>query len=424
MASIQNDLRLFGLDLRHLGQDLRRAWQGLQQSPLLSWLTPEPTVRLLHSDGRASLWQMGATPSVLSGAATGLAVRFTAVELPQSLFLQREIGLPALADDQVRAAVALEVQSASPFAAADLAWGYRSTEAGNGQLRVVAVMASRPQVAAHLQSLPSSSVPLQPQAGGHAVPESSEAPEVWAFADAVRHPVVLAGYGEPRRLRYTAIRRNAGHGLLALALVLLAAIALTPTAQLRMRAIEALRLHAELVERTAPLVDKRDALMQSVEQLKGLSHELAGRIDPLRVVETLTQVLPDDTSVQFLKLQGAKVTISGVTANASSLMQLLGAQPGFRDVRAPSAATRAPGAQRESFVIEFTLDPASFSVVTIVSEPSPAASAPAPTASQAAPVPPATPNPPPANPAATFGGGATFGGATTKPAASGSGAKP
>jgi general secretion pathway protein L len=442
MASIQNDLRLFGLDLRHLGQDLRRAWQGLEQSPLLSWLTPEPTVRLLHSDGQASLWQMGATPSVRRGAAAGPAPRFTAVELPQELFLQREISLPALADDQVRAAVALEVQSASPFAAADLAWGYRSAEAGNGQLRVVAVMASRPQVAAHLQSLPSLKTP-HPPLGAGAAPESPQVPEVWAFADAVRQPVVLAGYGEPRRLRHIAIRRNAGHGLLALALVLLAAIALTPTAQLRMRAVEAMRLHAELVERAAPLVDKREALMQSVEQLKGLSHELAGRIDPLRVVETLTQVLPDDTSVQNLKLQGAKVTISGVTANASSLMQLLGAQPGLRDVRAPSAATRAPGAQRESFVVEFVLDPASFNVVTTTPEPSPAepaASAPAATASQPAsaaapPVPPAAaPNPPPANPAATFGGGATFGGAPTKPpatkpaagspGASGSGAKP
>ena len=101
-----------------------------------------------------------------------------------------------------------------------------------------------------------------------------------------------------------------------------------------------------------------------MEQLGSLAEVLADRIEPLRILDKLTQVLPDDTSVQSFKLQGAKLTIVGLTANASSLMQLLGNQPGLRDVRAPSAATRIPGALKESYVIEFTLDPQLYGVVS------------------------------------------------------------
>ncbi len=399
MASIQNDLRLFGLDLRHLGRDLRRAGRVLQQSPLLSWLTPEPTVRLLHSDGQASSWRMGASPSVQPGVPSARPAPFTAVELPQDLFLQKELSLPALADDQVAAAVSLEAQSASPFAADDLAWGHRAEDAANGQLRVVAVMASRRQVESHL----------------HACGRAGGGDEVWAFADRLAQPIILQGFGEAKRLRHTAARRNLGCGLLATAVILAAAVAFTPTAQLRLRALEAMRIHAELVQRTAPLVEKRAALMQSIEQVKGLSQELAGRIDPLRVVEMLTKVLPDDTAVQNLKLQGAKVTMSGVTADASSLMQLLGAQAGLRDVRAPSAATRTAGAQRESFVIEFSLDPALFNVETV--NPAPADAASSAPAAPAQDPPPQNPPPQaaqPGQPTPSFGGaGATFGGAPT-----------
>lgn len=377
-------------------------------------------VRLSHADGQASVWRIGAAPEAQISVPAS-AAPFSAIELPQELFLQRELGLPELPDDQLASAVALEVQSASPFATGDLAWGYLACEGAGGQSRVTVVIASRQQVDKHLQSSQTDA------------PSAGASSEVWAFADGVRQPVILQGYGESRRLRYTARRRNAGYGLLALALALLAAIALTPTLQQRSRVIEAMRVHAELERRTAPLVDKRAALMQSIEQFNGLSQELANRIDPLRVVETLTQALPDDTSVQNLKIQGAKVTISGVTADSSALMQLLGAQAGFRDVRAPSAATRAPGAQRESFVVEFSLDPALFNVVTVKPQPAvapaaaasggEAASAPVASAEPAVP-PPQNPQPPsiqPGQPTATFGGGrATFGGGAT----SSNGAKP
>lgn len=417
MASIQNNSRLFGIDIRHLGRDLCRVCQDLQYSPLLSWLAPDPLVSLLQVDGKSSTWQMGSTPGLRSLVA-GEASRFSAVEVPQEMFLQREIKLPALAEDQMLAALLLEVQSVSPFAVDDLAWGYRAVEVGEGQVRVVAVISSLKQLQAHLTLI--------------AAPSTSE---VWALLDNRRQPVVFAGFGERRRLQYVATKRRWGLALFLFALLLLAAIALTPTVQQHLRTREAVARHDELVRDAEPTVRKREALLKATDELKVLSDELGNRIDPLRLIEILTQSLPDDTTVHNLKLQSAKVTISGVTANASTLMQLLGALPGLRDVRAPSAATRTPGSTRESFVIEFTLDPRSFAIVMsppepMAADPSASAAMPAVTApvAQAAPVV-TVPSVGPvqaAKPVGTFGGSSPARPAAPPPSAasSHSGAKP
>jgi general secretion pathway protein L len=438
MASIQNDLRLFGLDLRHLGLHCGRAWQVLQATPVLSWLNPEPLVRLFHTDGKNSIWQMASQPVVQAGASQA-SVRFAAVELPQDMCLQREINLPELKPDQVRAAVALEVQSASPFAPQDLAWGYREAVGENGQLRVVVVMASRKHIQSHLQAV--ASMP------------SDLVPEIWVLTSPAKCPVVLDGFGESLRFKYTVIRRNLGYVLFLMVLLLLVLLILTPTAQTLLRTADAVVQHEKLVNSSAAVVRQREAFLQSTEQVKYLSDELNKRIDPLRLLETLTQVLPDDTAVQNLKLQGRKVTFSGLTANASVLMELLGKQSGLTDLRAPSPATRLPGAQqRENFVIEFMLDPALFGVAQLapkpanvaaseplaLATPASAESMPSGSASASSAASPAPVQPPASKPSATFGGGGTFGGGafggspTAKPAApagaigssSSSGAKP
>ena len=147
------------------------------------------------------------------------------------------------------------------------------------------------------------------------------------------------------------------------ALCLAGAIAITPTLQLRLRAIEAGYAYDAVQARTAPAQGQREALVRSIEELETLRTLLAELVDPLLLAEALTQTLPDDTSLQSLQVQGLKVTINGLTANAATLMQLLGNKNGFKNVRAPSAASRSPGATAETFIIEFELDPAVFSMV-------------------------------------------------------------
>ena len=346
MTSISSDARFLGVDFPALWREIRQPWQGMRQWPLLSWLTPAVSVLLLQADGGQSLWH----GNVLQPGPEGSAkARFTALELPEDSVLRRTLSMPAMAEADIATAVALEARTMSPFAAQDLVWGYRAYPPQQGAVRVEIVLVSRKQAA---QYLAAQAARLQDVVN----------PEMWVRAGQLP-PVVLGGYGESLREAYATRRRRMGYGLLLTVFALLAAMAITPTAQLRLRAIEAVQAYEAIASRTAPLLRQREALLQSADQLEALSEMLAGRIEPLRILDKLTQVLPDDTSLQGFKLQGAKVTIVGATANASTLMQLLGNQPGLHDVRAPAAATRTAGASKETFAIEFSLDPQLFGVV-------------------------------------------------------------
>lgn len=350
MPALTADTRLFGLDLGALATEWRQAWAHALRSPWLSWLTPEAVVALRQADGERSLWWNGAR---LDGPVPKAPVRFQAVELPESLLLTRTLTLPAvMARADLASALALQAQALSPFPADDLVWGWR-LRAGHASTRQAdLVLASRRQIAGHLQ--------------GHAAAQSTgPAPEVWALLPAAGAPLVLPGYGEGARRAWAVRGRWLRGALLALALALLAAIALTPTLQLRARAIEAVRAYDEVARATPALVQQREQLLRTADKLGTLSGQLAARIEPLRVLDRLTAALPDDAALQGLSLKGNKVTITGLANNSSALMQVLGQLSGVRDVRAPGAATRTGGANsRENFVIEFTLEPQEFGVAT------------------------------------------------------------
>ncbi|HEY0201884.1 MAG TPA: PilN domain-containing protein, partial [Burkholderiaceae bacterium] len=343
--STASNNRFFGLDLSSLGSELAKGWQVLRNSPALAWLTPTLPVRLLQADGTESFWQVDeATPRKQPGGVKQAAARFMALELPENLLLRRTLSMPAMPAIAVAEAAALEVRSSSPFGPDDTAWGFTSHRVTAHQgLRVDTALASRKQIASYLESQQARLPP-------------ASTPEIWALIPGER-PIVLAGFGETRRQAALVRQLRFSYALVALALLLLLAIAITPTLQLRQRAMQAVSAYDALLLRTKPLLRQRDALNQSSSSLAALHDTLIERADPLRVMDTLTQALPDDTSLFTLQIQGLKVSMTGQTTNAAALMQTLSAHPALRDVRAPSAATRPPGANKESFSIELSIDP-------------------------------------------------------------------
>lgn len=367
MPSISSDARFLGVDLALLWRDMREPWRNVHQWPVLSWLTPQPPVLLLQADGKQSVWEGGR--QVTSRA----IARFKAVELPDDLVLRRPVQLPAMAAEDALAAMALEARSNSPFDVADMVWGYiLQTRKGHIAQQGELVMASRKQIAQHLSAVQSNSL-------GQATDWA--AAEVWVLTS-YGQPVVLPGYGNAAREAYCVTRRRWGFALLATLALGAAALAVTPTVQLRSRALEAAQAHEELVKSAAPVVRQREQLLASVEALGALAELTNGRIEPLRVLDKLTQVLPDDTALQSIKLQGNKLIFTGQTGNASSLLQLLGEVQGFKDVRAPTATTRLGNIGKEAFAVELTLDPAVFGVQSIqlanpLKQPATEASAPA-----------------------------------------------
>lgn len=348
MPSISSDARFLGVDIALLWRDMREPWRNVHQWPVLAWLTPQPPVLLLQADGKQSVWEGGHQVTARA------APRFKAIELPDELVLRRPMQLPIMAAEDARAAMALEARSNSPFDAADTLWGYslQQSKGAHAALRGELVLASRKQVAQHLAAIQSG--PL-----GQSVDWSGA--EVWVLT-ANGQPAVLPGYGEAAREAHGASRRRWGFVLLATLALGGAALAITPTIQLRARALEAARAHEALVKSAAPVVHQREQLLASVESLGALSELTNGRIEPLRVLDKLTQVLPDDTALQSIKIQGSKLIFSGQTGNASALMQLLGEVQGFKDVRAPTATTRLGNVGKEVFAVELSLDPEVFGV--------------------------------------------------------------
>ena len=367
MPSISSDARFLGVDLALLWRDMREPWRNVHQWPVLSWLTPQPPVLLLQADGKQSVWE--GRRQVASRATP----RFKAVELPDELVLRRPVQLPAMASEDALAAMALEARTNSPFDTEDSVWGFSLQPKGPQATQLgELVLASRKQVAQHLAVVQSASL-------GSSVDWSGA--EVWVLA-ADGQPVVLAGYGEAARETYCAGRRRWGFVLLATLALVAAALAVTPTIQLRSRALEAAQAYEALVKTTAPVVQQREQLLASVEALAALSELTNGRIEPLRVLDKLTQVLPDDTALHSMKLHGNKLAFVGHTSNASALMQLLSDVHGFKDVRAPTATTRLGNMGKEVFAVELSLDPEVFGVQsTKLASPVPVASEPASSAS-------------------------------------------
>lgn len=355
MSQPTSSLQLFGLDLPRLWQEFRQSWQAAGQSRALAWLTPDLPIRVLRVDGTFALWSGGRfEPEGDRRADT----EFEAIEVSDDLVLRKRLRMPDMAPASITQAVRIEVQSAAPFAAGDLVWGHAVAPASSDTLRNVdVVIASRRQIAQYVE-----------QQRHRLAAAPGQQPEVWVLAGDAS-PIILTGWGEQGRQRKAVQHRRAACALICSALLIAAAMAVTPSLQLRARSLEAIAAFQGLQRDTTAVVAQRDAFTRSVEHLETLRGILAEHIDMLPLMTALTNALPDTTYLQSVQVQGMKLSIHGLTADSAALMQTLSAVPGFKDVRAPMAATRAPGADAENFRIEAQLDPAVFALTASTAAP-------------------------------------------------------
>lgn len=312
-----------------------------QRDSLRARAFPGEPVLLLHADGSRSVWRGGVRLDEATGAKVS---RFVAIQIPEDLVLRRSLLLPRMSQAHAAEALALEVASNNPFPAEDLAWGSVVRELDGGQTQVELAMASR----RHVTEFVADRWPELAAAGRQ--------PEVWTLSGQNR-PIVLRGFGEVHRLDHAAIERRWNWALAGIILALAAIAAVTPTIQLRLRVQEAVAAYDAVLRRVAPLVRKRDELALMNDKVRSLELIAAERVDPAGVMEYLTRILPDDTYLYSLDIQKTKITASGHTVDASALLQKLSLDPRLKNVKAPMAVTRLPGATKEAFVIEFSMEP-------------------------------------------------------------------
>lgn len=347
MVSITQKRYFLGVNFSTFAQAWSELVGQMFQLPVFDWFSPAVAVKVLRADGDQSTWQ-ASRRLTLSRNSSQDTTRFVAVELPEALVLVRNLALVGVPASETPLAVELEAKANSPFVSGDLLWGYGKSRSTEGKDQICLVLASRKKVDAFIQE--------------HSTHfQGKGLPEVWVV-QGLTEPIVLPGFGESVRIRRQRLGRRVAFCLLFTASLLIAAICMTPSLQLYMRGVDA--ANAFVVERqsTKALAEKRAAYLASLEQLHELSELTANRVDPLVVMDQLTRIVPDDTNVLSMQVNGAKVAIAGQTNNAASLMQHLGSQTGVADVKAPVAAIRALGLSKDSYTIEFSLTPLSASV--------------------------------------------------------------
>ncbi len=343
LPKVDSKVQLFGFDLGSFWHDLLSAWGAMARWPLFSWLRPKLPVRVLLPAGKLAVSGDLNSPPVHDEVGARSA-KFEALVLPESLLLRRTLVLPKLESAEISAALSLEAQRLSPFAAEDLAWTYEIGPHGNGPEQIGLILCSRKLIARELDL-------VRPGL-------RSREPEIWVAR--LRGPgfVMLSGFGEARRQRLGEFWHWVGIVMAMLVFALLAALAMTPTIKLHLLSRQAMQAMTTLQQKASPVIAQRETLVRTGEQLAALAALAGTPLPPLQTLKLITETLPDDTSLFNLQVRGLNVSITGQTGNAAALMKQLGATPGLRDVKAPTPATKPLGAPRESFTIEFTLDPA------------------------------------------------------------------
>lgn len=330
MAFDARNLSLFGLDLGRGWRMVRQGWSDALGWPLFRWFHPVVPVRVQLPDG-STQWRAGASARASSPAKEN---SIQAVLLPDDLVLFRDLVFPDLVLSDLQQAVALQAREHSPFVADDLAWGWRASEREDGCQDVRLALCSRAHVEKYLLSLD------QTAAGSQ---------EIWADLSL---PIVIAGFGEARRERACARQRVGMVFSVALLVLMLLSLAAMPFLLKRAQVFDAQARHVLLVNETAQVVADREALLKATARVNAVKAQLQGQVDLPAVLEALTRIFPDTAFLNRFEVSGDRVRIGGFADNAAALVETLGAQAGFRDVRTPSAISRRSDG-KESFSVEF-----------------------------------------------------------------------
>lgn len=339
MAVDGGQARLFGSDLKALWLSWKAGWQEASRWPVFARFGVAHPVALVETgaDGQRLWWHAyedGRARRLAGAPALTLPV---AVLLPADRVLVQSFRLPLVDDADVAAAVALHVASHSPFPLEQRVQGWRAQPVENG-LRVDVVMASRALMQAQLEAIALAG--RQPA-------------EVWARVD--DGFVVIQGAGEAlrREAERVARQRISLLGLGALGLFLL--VMLTPAVQswMQLKQAEAALVQAQGESRAA--VALRDELSRLESLAAVVQAQQTQGVDVVRWLDVLSRLLPDSVWLDRLDMQGASLRLSGRADDAAALMETLGKEAAFANVRAPSATSRDPATGKERFVIEIDL---------------------------------------------------------------------
>ena len=347
MGQVTNNWSLFGLDLTRAGK-----WLSLGFGQLLydrdAWLLRrfDPPVTLF-SDGTESQYQADRPCEEPAGGGSkrsdyhldvGLC---RAVALPQDAVLLKTLQLPAASEEDLDAAMTLEIDLSSPFSDQDTRAAWRVLSRSESVLEVALAITAQ---AAIDETLEATQFPTD---NGVA-----EAPEVWALTDDGT-PVSFMGFGGQTR-------RAAYHGKLTRLAGMWAAIWLSSMVGLTVIAF-ATSLRANRLDNTfqqvrvdaAEAASSRQELELGRTRLDIIQKAIVERPNYQYWLNHIAASAPDTVYFDRLNFNGSEVVVSGYSNNASVYLRLLTEEPGYTDVAALSAFARDRNNGLERFSIQW-----------------------------------------------------------------------
>jgi general secretion pathway protein L len=278
------------------------------------------------------------TGSDLANAAKGSRLELV---LRPNRFLVRPLELPARATDFIEGIVRVQIDRLTPWTAAEAVFGC-GTPAPAGPGKIVTTIAATTRATtdpyiAGLGTLHPASVSVFTRAG------EATGDLIKVFDQQAR--------GLLDRQRLSRLLRLSLAGLAAAAVLSTTAGAFIGN-YLDSRRDE---LNSELNARRVALRLDRDGSERSPLAL--LARRKHGNQSSVVAIEELSRVLPDNTYVTELHIDGGTLQITGVTQDAPSLIRLLEQSPHFTRATFFAPTTRAPSDPGDRFHIEAKLEP-------------------------------------------------------------------
>jgi general secretion pathway protein L len=139
--------------------------------------------------------------------------------------------------------------------------------------------------------------------------------------------------------------------LLAAAFILAASLLLVPIVS-KWKAAEVLESEISVLkpkaEQVVKLRSERDKMIALRAQVIGLKK---AALPPVAILSELSELLDDQTFLFDLRMEGAVVTMIGVSSDASKLAHRLGAVEGFKSVKFSGPVLRDPQSARDRFTL-------------------------------------------------------------------------
>ncbi len=310
-----------------------RKWVFLRKAPRPKAEIDVPRDPIHIADGAIAPDDAARLAPLLSRARVELVLR-------PDRFLFRPLQLPRRATDFLEGIIRAQIDRLTPWSAAEAAFGWLpSADAGGDRMTVTIAATARGLLSPYVEAIRGLDV--------EAVIISTPAPEGHAATIRVLEQKI-EGAVEARRMRRGLTVAVVGLAAVCVASIILSSIVGSVLDSRREEIVQ------KISERRAVLEPDGDANSAASLALQQKKHATPASV---LVYDELSRILPDNTYLTEMRIEGDKLQIVGLSPDAPELIHLMEKSPHFTHAAFFAPTTRTPSESRQHFFIEAHIEP-------------------------------------------------------------------